>query len=126
MEREGDRSPWAARSSPAPGPSKGLRAVFAPLVDYGDDSDEEPDSPGQHLGADCTLLLLTWHKHHAVPCKLLYQQLPDNLTAAASATVCRSTRETVTLAYQSVTQCYEIKHTPEPGSVKVQVCFGIM
>ena len=47
MERAGDRSPRAARNGPATAPSKGLRAVFTPLVDYGDDSDEEPDSPGQ-------------------------------------------------------------------------------
>ena len=49
MEKAGDRSPRAARSGPATAPSKGLRAVFTPLVDYGDDSDEEPDSPGQYV-----------------------------------------------------------------------------
>ena len=48
MEREGDRSPRAARIGPVAAPNKGLRAVFAPLVDYGDDSDDEPDSPGQN------------------------------------------------------------------------------
>lgn len=47
-EREGDRSPRAARYGPVVAPSKGLRDVFAPLVDYGDDSDEdEPNSPGK-------------------------------------------------------------------------------
>ena len=59
MERDGDRSSRAARSGPNTAPSKGLRAVFAPLVDYGDDSDEEPDSPGQPLASSCRLDVLT-------------------------------------------------------------------
>ncbi|KAL3162589.1 hypothetical protein ABBQ38_008638 [Trebouxia sp. C0009 RCD-2024] len=46
MERGGgDRSPRAGRSGPATAQNKGLRAVFTPLVDYGDDSDEEQGSP---------------------------------------------------------------------------------
>ena len=48
LEREGDRGPRGPRPGSVVPPSKGLRAVFAPLVDYGDDSDEEeePASPG--------------------------------------------------------------------------------
>ncbi len=48
LEREGDRGPRGGRPGSVVAPSKGLRAVFAPLVDYGDDSDEEeePASPG--------------------------------------------------------------------------------
>ena len=48
LEREGDRGPRGPRPGSVVAPSKGLRAVFAPLVDYGDDSDEEeePASPG--------------------------------------------------------------------------------
>lgn len=48
LEREGDRGPRGSRPGSVVGPNKGLRAVFAPLVDYGDDSDEEeePASPG--------------------------------------------------------------------------------
>ncbi len=52
LEREGDRGPRGGRPASVVAPSKGLRAVFAPLVDYGDDSDEEeePASPGDiHL-----------------------------------------------------------------------------
>ena len=51
LEREGDRGPRGPRPGSVVGPNKGLRAVFAPLVDYGDDSDEEeePASPGDIL-----------------------------------------------------------------------------
>ena len=51
LEREGDRGPRGGRPGSVVAPSKGLRAVFAPLVDYGDDSDEEeePASPGDTL-----------------------------------------------------------------------------
>lgn len=50
MERDGDRSPRAGKPNSVGAPNKDLRAVFAPLVDYGDDSDEEegePESPGK-------------------------------------------------------------------------------
>lgn len=46
-EQEGDRGPRPARPiGPIAAPGKGLRGVFTPLVDYEDDSDGEPDSPG--------------------------------------------------------------------------------
>ena len=47
LERDRDRGPRVGRPGSGVAPSKNLRAVFAPLVAYGDDSDEdEPDSPG--------------------------------------------------------------------------------
>ena len=50
LERERDNGPRASRSGAAIAPSKGLRAVFAPLVDYGEDSDEEePESPSKTM-----------------------------------------------------------------------------
>lgn len=47
-DSEGD-SPRPTRIGPAVGPDKSLRSVFTPLVDYDDDSDGEPDSPGNNL-----------------------------------------------------------------------------
>lgn len=49
LERDGDRSPRVGKPNSVVAPNKDLRAVFAPLVDYGDDSDEEgePESPGK-------------------------------------------------------------------------------
>lgn len=51
-DSDGD-NPRPARTGPAVGPSKGLRSVFTPLVDYDNDSDEEPDSPGTHSWGLC-------------------------------------------------------------------------
>ncbi len=63
LEREGDRGPRGGRPGSVVAPSKGLRAVFAPLVDYGDDSDEEeePASPGDiHLLNPSVVVFACW------------------------------------------------------------------
>lgn len=62
LEREGDRGPRGGRPGSVVAPSKGLRAVFAPLVDYGDDSDEEeePASPGDIHVLDPSVMALAF------------------------------------------------------------------
>ena len=66
MERDGDRSPRAGKPNSVGAPNKDLRAVFAPLVDYGDDSDEEegePESPGKSCKQDpyvCLIALIAF------------------------------------------------------------------